>query len=47
MENFLASDAGTIAIPITKDSEVLVHFNRVVSRGEFITTLVGEVLDDS
>ena len=47
VKNFLASDAGTIAIPIAKDTEVLAHFDKVVTRGEFTTTLIGEVLDDS
>ena len=47
VDRFLASDAGTISIPLAEDLNVPFHVDRVVTRGEFTTTLIGEVLGDS
>ena len=45
VDRFLASEAGTLVIPVTQDLEVPVHVSEVVSRGEFTTTLIGKVVD--
>ena len=45
VDRFLASEAGTLVIPVTQDLEVPVHVSQVVSRGELTTTLIGKVVD--